>query len=481
MIKTEVAVIGSGIVGSFIFNTLTLNGVKTCLIEKAEDVGLGATKANSGIIHAGYDCQENTLKAKFNVEGNKMYDAIAKRLGEKIVNCGSLVVGDKNSLERLKELETRGKKNGVKNLKILNKKQLLKLEPNLADNIEYGLFAGDAKIISPYHFCISLVEESIINGGILKLNFNTNKITKNDNNEFEISNGKETIVSKYLINCCAEGVNEINKLLGEDEVEIKFTKGEYILLDQSEGSLVSRPIFPLPTNKGKGILVCPTVNKNIFLGPTAVDVKDYDTSVNYDSLSTIKAQVVENVKNINFKKVIKLYAGVRVKTDNDFYLEEGNKNKNYYVISGICSPGLSSAPAIAKYVFENLKNKGLKTKTIKPIKRKPYTNILSLTDEKLNSLIKKDPNYGEVVCRCEVITKGEILEVLNGPIQPLTTDGIKRRLRTTMGRCQGSFCYPKLLKLVATFYNVDEKEINFKGTSSLVTGNIKEGGIYESK
>ena len=481
MIKTEVAIIGSGIVGSFIFNTLTLNGVKSCLIEKAEDVGLGATKANSGIIHAGYDCKENTLKAKFNVEGNKMYEKIAKRLGEKIVKCGSLVVGNKNSLERLKELESRGKKNGVKNLKIVNKQQLLKLEPNLADNIEYGLFAGDAKIISPYHFCISLVEEAIINGGVLKLNFDAKNIVKNRNNEFEISNNAETITAKYLINCCAEGVNEINKLLGEKEIEIKFTKGEYMLLDQSEGSLVSRPIFPLPTSKGKGVLVCPTVNKNIFLGPTAVDVEDYDTSVNYESLSTIKAQVVDNVKSINFKKVIKLYAGVRVKTGDDFYIKESTSTQNYYVISGICSPGLSSAPAIAKYIFEKLKSKGVSSQKIKLVKRKPYTNVLTLNEQKLNNLIKKDPNYGEVICRCEVITKGEILEVLNGPIQPLTTDGIKRRLRTTMGRCQGSFCYPKLLKLVANFYNKDEKEINFKGKSSLVTGNIKEGGIYENK
>ena len=276
-------------------------------------------------------------------------------------------------------------------------------------------------------------------------------------------------------------MRDVNEMIDELAVKAQKALEEYMLLDQSEGNLVSRPIFPLPTSKGKGVLVCPTVNKNIFLGPTAVDVKDYDTSVNYESLSTIKAQVVDNVKNINFKKVIKLYAGVRVKTGDDFYLEESSSTQNYYVISGICSPGLSSAPAIAKYVFEKLKNKGVNTQKIKLFKRKPYTNILSLNEQKLNKLIKKDPNYGEVICRCEVITKGEILEVLNGPIKPLTTDGIKRRLRTTMGRCQGSFCYPKLLKLVANFYNKDEKEINFKGKSSLVTGNIKEGGIYESK
>ena len=480
MIEKEVAIIGSGIVGSFIFNTLTLNGIKCILIEKGEDVAIGATKANSGIIHAGYDCAENTLKAKFNVEGNKMYEEIASRLGEKIVKCGSLVVGDENSLEKLQNLLARGIKNGVKNLKILNKQQLQKLEPNLNENICYGLYAKDAKIISPYHFCISLVEEAIINGGELKLNFNTTKIDY-INNQFILSNNSETIKANYLINACAEGVNIINNLLGEKEVDIRFTKGEYMLLDHSEGSLVSRPIFPLPTEKGKGVLVCPTVHKNIFLGPTAVDIKDYETSVNYESLSTIKSQVVKNVNNINFKKVIKLYAGVRVKTGDDFYIEFSKQKPNYLVISGICSPGLSAAPAIAKYVLNQLILKGLKTKKINAKKRKPYTNILSLNKKQLNTLVQKDANYGDVVCRCEVITKGEILEVLKGPIKNLTTDGIKCRLRTTMGRCQGSFCYPKLLKIVADFYNKHEKEIDFKGTSSLVTSDIKEGGLYEGK
>ena len=480
MIEKEVAIIGSGIVGSFIFNTLTLNGIKCILIEKGEDVAIGTTKANSGIIHAGYDCAENTLKAKFNVEGNKMYEEIASRLGEKIVKCGSLVVGDENSLDKLQNLLARGIKNGVKNLKILNKQQLHKLEPNLNENICYGLYAKDAKIISPYHFCISLVEEAIINGGELKLNFNTTKIDY-INNQFILSNNSETIKANYLINACAEGVNIINNLLGEKEVDIRFTKGEYMLLDHSEGNLVSRPIFPLPTEKGKGVLVCPTVHKNIFLGPTAVDIKDYETSVNYASLSTIKSQVVENVNNINFKKVIKLYAGVRVKTGDDFYIEFSKQKPNYLVISGICSPGLSAAPAIAKYVLNQLITKGLKTKKINAKKRKPYTNILSLNKKQLNTLVQKDANYGDVVCRCEVITKGEILEVLKGPIKNLTTDGIKRRLRTTMGRCQGSFCYPKLLKIVADFYNKHEKEIDFKGTSSLVTSDIKEGGLYESK
>lgn len=474
----SVAIIGGGIVGANIFDLLTINGVKTVLIEKGEDVSLGATKANSGIIHAGYDAMPNTLKAKFNVQGNKMYDAIAKRIGENINHCGSLVISDAKGKAKLEELLNRGKKNGVKGLSILDREHLEKIEPHLNKKIKYGLFAKTAKIISPYHFCIALCEEAIINGGELKLNYDITSVKKEDNH-YIISNGKEEICAEYVINCAGAGLNEVNKLFGEKQVPLKFVKGEYILLDNSEKNLVHRPIFPLPTKKGKGILVCPTIHGNIFLGPTAVDIKEFDTSFSYDSLSTIKSQVVDNVDGINFKKVIKLYAGVRVISGGDFKIEFSTKNKNYCCIAGICSPGLSAAPAIAKYVMQELKYLGLQTQKIKLVKRKPYTNILTMKESNVDKLIKTDANYGEIVCNCEKISKGEILEVLNGPMKVMTTDGVKRRLRTTMGHCQGSFCYPKLVKIMSEFYNVEENEINMRGNTSLVTSNIKEGGLYE--
>jgi len=480
MIKSEVAIIGGGIVGSFIFNTLTLNGISCTLIEKGNDVSLGATKANSGIIHAGYDCKPNTLKAKFNVRGNAMYNKIARRIGEKIVNCGPLVVGGADSLEHLKLLLDQGKQNGVKNLKILNKNQLKKLEPNLSDNIEYALYAKSAKIIAPYHFCISLCEESVLNGGTLLLNFDTQKIVKNKNGYTLYSQNNNVVNCNYLINAAAQNVNVINKMLDDIIIDMQFIKGEYILLDHSEKGLVNRPIFPLPTKLGKGILACPTVKGNIFFGPTAVPTNTYDTSVSYQSLDNIKTQVNNMVNNINYKKTIKLYAGVRVKCGDDFVITQSSINKNYFILAGINSPGLSAAPAIAEYILELLKQKGLAIKKIKAKKRKPYTNILSLNQNKLNKLIKKNSDYGEIICRCELISKGEILEVLSSPIPPTTTDGIKRRLRTTMGRCQGSFCYPKLLEICANYYNCDSSKINFKANSSMVTNDIKVGGIYEN-
>ncbi len=479
MQRTTVVILGAGIVGAFIFNTLIERGVNAILLEKCEDVCLGASKANSGIIHAGYDCIENTLKAKFNVQGNKMFPKIAKRLGEKILHCGSLVVGDKNGLDTLKKLLNRGINNGVKNLKILGKNELHALEPNLNDNICFGLFSPDAKIISPYTFCISLCEEAIINGGKLLLNFDTTSIKKTEN-LYEISNGDETIITEFVINCTAENVNNVNSLINELQVDIKLAKGEYMLFDKREPNFVSRPIFPVPTEKSKGIVACPTTHGNFFLGPTAKDISTFDTTFSYDSINEIKSKTALLVKNLNFKKVIKLYAGVRVKVGDDFVFDFSEKNKGFVTIAGICSPGLSSAPAIAKFVVDKLVNEqNLKTKKVKLKKRKVYTNILKLSPQKLNALIKKNKDYGEIVCNCETLSKGEVLEVLRGPISPLTTDGIKRRLRATMGHCQGSFCYSNLVEIMSEFYNLPAEKIVMRGKKSLVLSDIKEGGIYE--
>ncbi len=474
-----VAVFGAGIVGGCIFDNLVLSGIKSVLVEKENDVSLGATKANSGIIHAGYDAETGTLKAKLNVRGNKLYPALAKRLNEKIVSCGSLVVGREEDLPALKVLLDRGIANGVKNLEILNSEQLKTLEPNLNKDIKYGLFAKDAKIISPYSFCISLVNEGLINGGNLLLNFDTIKIEKENSKYIVESKDGRKFSCNYIINCAGAGVNEIGSLIGENKIDITYKKGEYILQDNSEAHLVNRPIFPLPTKHGKGILACPTVHQNIFFGPTAVEEKTYDTSFSYSSLKDIKEKVVNMVDNINFRKTIKLYAGVRVISGDDFVIEYKNKNPNYIVFAGICSPGLSCAPAIAEDVTKYLIKQGVKTKKIVPKKLNKTPHIVELKEKEQNELIEKNKTYGEIVCHCEKITKGEILDTLKSTPYRLTTDGLKRRLRTTMGHCGGSFCYPKLVKIMADYYKVPEEEIDFKGNSSVVIGEIKEGGIYE--
>ena len=517
MQSRSVCVIGGGIVGAFLFDELSLMGEHPVLVEKGEDVSLGATKANSGILHAGYDCECGTNKAKYNVLGLKMYHETAKRLKEKIINCGSLVVGGKDSRPKLEELLSRGTKNGVKNMSILGRNELLSLEPNLADDIEWGLYAKDACIISPYHFCVSLCEEGVLNGGEIKLNFKPHKIVKlpreivsnlsadtffqqlsklermfeNEYIEdccYVVLSGDDCVICDSVINCAGAGINEVSRLLFEKLFPTKFVKGEYILLDNSEGSLVHRPIFPLPDKNGKGILACPTVHGNVFFGPTATETTADDTAVSSEGLKNIKSHATKLVKNINFRKVIKLYAGVRVKTGDDFELYFSERNKGFVTLAGICSPGLTSAPALAHEVVEYLKrinvvgntDEDLLDPDRKIVRRKPYVRVSELIPDKLDKLIKRNGDYGEIVCNCEKITKGEILELLkNSPISPLTTDGVKRRLRATMGHCQGSFCYGKLAKIMADFYKVDESEIIFRGNSSLVTGDVKTGGLYD--
>ena len=475
--KYSCVIVGGGIVGASIFSLLARNGVSVLLVEKGEDVSLGATKANSGIIHAGYDCAENTLKAKLNVEGNKMYMQEAKRLGEKILPCGSLVVAKQDGLDGINSLFERGIKNGVKQMKILKRDAIKKLVPHIAEDICYALHSKTAKIISPYNFCIAYCEEGILNGGKLLLNTEIKSCKKKDAFTLALTNG-ETVECDFVINCAGSGVNEVSKVMGAEKLDVILTKGEYMLLDKGE-NLTSMPIFPLPTNKGKGILVMPTVSGNTALGPTAIDITDFETSVSQSGVKEIKEKTSQTISNINFRKVIKMYAGVRVKVGDDFYIKFSEKVDNYLFVAGICSPGLSAAPAIANYVKDMLVEKGMVITPKKAIKRKPYTNTKTMCSFALNRLIKKDSSYGRVVCRCENITQGEINEVLNGPISPLTTDGIKRRLRTTMGRCQGSFCYPALLDVVAKKYGVDKKKVKFKGATSVVTSDIKEGGIYE--
>ncbi|MBO4569740.1 MAG: FAD-dependent oxidoreductase [Clostridia bacterium] len=476
----EVGIIGAGIVGAFTFDTLVTNGVKTCLCEAGEDVSLGASKANSAIIHAGYDPIPGSNMARLNVKGNKMYEEVAERLGEKLLKCGSIVVADETGLDGIKELYERGLANGVSGLKILNKEELHALEPNLNDNLCYGLLAKTAKVVSPYNFTISLCEEAIINGGTLKLDYPVDKL-EFKNGGWKVSSGKNSFTCHYLVNCAGAGCDKINELAGAEKLNLTYTLGEYILLDKSEHGLVNRPIFPMPTKLGKGILVAPTVAGNIICGPTAKLIDKYSTRVTSEGVIEIREKTKNLVNGIDFRKAIKLYAGVRVKEGKDFILGFSKLVPNFYITAGICSPGLASAPAIADEILQNLQKCGVKTHKIAIKRRKPYINTQNLTEEEFAALIAKNPKFGKLICRCEGITEGEIEQVLKGVITPLTVEGIKRRLRATMGRCQGSFCLPMIIDIMAKYYKIDPSQVIIRGKTSLVTSRVKEAGIYSQK
>ncbi len=473
----EVAIIGAGIVGASLFSELTRKGVSTVLLEKSSDVSNGSTKANSGIVHAGYDPTPNTLKAKFNIRGSQIFPSICKRLSVPIKQCGTLVVSGESGRASLEELLNRGIENGVSGLRIIEREELHNMEPNLADSIDLGLFAPTGAVISPYLVCIALCEEGVINGGVVKTDFFVNKIESSDFG-FIIGCDREEVSAKFVVNCAGVGANEINALAGAKTYDMHYVKGEYILLDKSQNGFVSRPIFPLPTKAGKGILATPTLHGNVMFGPTAVPCEPDDTSVDAEGIATIKEKVLLSVKQPNYRKTIKLFAGVRVVSGDDFIIDK-KPNSNFYYTVGICSPGLTSAPAIAEYLTQKLLEDGIKTYPHEFVARKPYTNTAQMPRKKLRELIKSDPRFGKIVCRCEKITEGEVIEAINSPLHPRTVDGIKRRVRPTMGRCQGGFCLPKLIKIIAEQSGESLEQVTLHGGDSKILSKASKGGANE--
>lgn len=461
-------IIGAGVVGASIFNALVKSGYNCTIIDKACDVATGASKANSGLIHAGFDAPEGSLKAKLNVMGNKMYPSICKRLGLPLKKIGAMVVG--NDLSVVNTLYNRGINNGVKNLYVLNREQLLQLEPNLADNITCGLFAKDAYIVSPYLFTICLTEEAIINGGQVLLNTQVLKTTK-VNDIYKVTTTFSEYYTKKIVNCAGAGFNTVAKVLNTEPIDLQFRRGEYYVLDSTVGNLVKHTIFPLPSKKGKGILVTPTIDGNILVGPTS-EFSDNSTKTTAEGLQEIKEKSASIVKNVNLKKTIRTFAGIRAISGSDFVIRKSTKDANIVYAGGICSPGLSSAPAIAKMVVELLGytyNPNVKTKQIVP-----YMLLKDLPTAKQNELIAKDKNYGKIVCKCEGISAGDILFALKRPLPVVSTDGIKRRVRAGMGRCQSGFCLDGVINLIAKQNQIDVGAVLKENMgSNHIIGNVR--------
>ena len=462
-------VVGAGVIGASIFNALIKSGHNCLMLDKACDVATGASKANSGLIHAGFDAAEGTLKAKLNVEGNKMYPAICKRLGLPLKKVGAIVVGD--DLQVVNNLYNRGVKNGVKNMQVLNREQLLEQEPNLADGITCGLFAKDAYIVSPYLYTICLTEEAIINGGEVLLNTQIVKVVKKSG-IYKVVTTFGEYYTKKIVNCAGAGFNQVAKVLATEPIDLKFRRGEYYVLDSTEANLVKHTIFPLPSKeKGKGVLVTPTIDGNILVGPTSEFGND-STKTTADGLQEIKAKSASIIKNVNLRKTIRTFAGVRAISGTDFVIRQSKTDSNIVYVGGICSPGLSSAPAIAKMVVKLLGytyNPNIKTKQIEP-----YTLLKDLPLSKQNELIAKDKNYGRIVCKCENISAGDILFALKRPLPVVSTDGIKRRVRAGMGRCQGGFCLDGVISLIAKQNNIVlESVLKENAGSNHIIGNIR--------
>ena len=465
----DVTVIGGGVIGGLILRELTRYKLKVCLLEKHGDVAMGASKANSGIVHAGFDALPGTKKALFNVSGNKMMKGVTEELGVKYINNGALVVAfTDEDIEQLKQLKARGEKNGVEQLEIIERDELRALEPNISPAARAALLAKTSGIVCPYELTVAAIGNAMDNGAELKTSFNAVKIERKDGCYAVFSEKGERVDSKIIINCAVLGGGKIAAAFGDD-LEIRARKGEYILLDRESGDYVSHTLFFTPTEKGKGILVSNTVDGNVILGPTAEDTEDGCTDTSGEGLDTVISKAATLCNKPPFYNAITSFAGVRAySVTHDFVIEFSDNSPDVIHCIGIESPGLTASPAIADYVVNTMLPKLIKADKNTDFcgRRKPDYFFSRLSDEEKNEIINKDPSYGRIVCRCERITEGEILRALRENPRATDIDGVKRRTRAGMGRCQGGFCQPYVCKLISEELGVPLEKVTKKGEGS---------------
>lgn len=462
----DVIIIGAGVSGCAVARELSRYELDICVLEKESDVCEGTSKANSGIVHGGFDAKPGTLKAKLNVLGNQMMDEMAEKLDFPFRRNGAMVVcQSKEEMAVLEELMERGKKNGVEGMEMLSRSQALLLEPNLADTVYAAIHIPSSGIVCPFEMNLAYAENAVQNGVQFHLETEVKQIEKMENG-FRVLTDKGMFETRFLINAAGVYADIFHNMVSREKIHITPRRGEYCLLDKNAGNLVERTIFQIPTPKGKGVLVTPTVHGNLLIGPTAADITDKEgTETTSDGLEEVMKKCTKSVKNIPKRQIITSFAGLRAhEDDGDFIIQEVKDAKGFIDVAGIESPGLSSVPAIGVYVRDIMA--GL-TELCKKKEfyeyRKRITRISELSREEQNGLIQENPAYGQIVCRCEGVTMGEILDAIHRPLGATTLDGIKRRTRAGMGRCQAGFCTPKNMELLAEELHLELKDIRKTG------------------
>ena len=458
----DVAVIGCGITGAAMAYELSKYRLDVAVFEKENDVSEGTTKANSAILHAGYDPRPGTLMAQTNIEGVRLAEEICRDLDVPYKKTGSLVVAfSKEDLPTLQKLYDRGIQNGVPGLALLNTKQALLMEPGLNTGIAGALYAPTAAVVNPWEYALAMAETAVRNGVRIYLSCGVTGIQKTKSG-FMLSTPKGNFETKTIVNAAGLFADTVHEMACIKEFTIRPSKGEYYILDKEEGDRVSSVVFQCPTKKGKGVLVSPTVHGVLIVGPNAQNTDDReDLSSTADALGYVAKKALLSVPGIDFSKSIRNFSGLRAAADrDDFIIAESRSAKGFINLAGIKSPGLSSAPAIAKKAADLLASTGLPLiKKDVFINKRKQTRVNGLSPEAINDLVKKDPGYGRVVCRCETVTEGEIRSALRGPIPPRTLDGVKRRCGAGLGRCQSGFCGPRVLDILASELGVAPKDI----------------------
>lgn len=476
----DVLIIGCGIVGSAAAYELSKYQLSCGIVERYNDVANGATKANSAILHAGFDPKPGTLMARLNVEGIKLAKEICEKLDVERREIPSFVLAfNENDMETVSRLYAQGKENGV-NVEILTKDEALAMEPNLSEEIVGALYSPDSAIVNPWDYALAMAETAVRNGVDLMLENKVTAISRDaSDGHFTVTTDKGTYEARYIINAAGCYSPDINAMVGDTALKAKNMCGQYFVLDKEEGSRVNSVVFTCPDENGKGILVAPTVHGNLIVGPDAFEVADGDTvATDPLTINALKAKGLRSVPSINFRGVIHEYAGVRPNTQFDeFYIKELPSCPHFVSLAGIKSPGLSAAPAIALEAISILKDSGLVlNKKESYCDERHVLRFRKLTEAEKRKAIEKNPLYGRVICRCETVTEGEIVDAIKRPIIPRSVDAIKRRCNAGMGRCQGGFCSPRVHEILARELHVSPLDILMDEQGSyILVGRTKEG------
>lgn len=473
----DIIIIGAGITGSFIAYDLSKKKCSVLVIDRDADVGNGATMANSAIVHAGYDPKPGTLKAKLNVRGNRMYPDICRELGVTYKNCSAFVVAtDSEESEVLDRLAGQAADRNIE-YKDMDGNAARDLEPNLSGAVIRALEFPTTGIIYPWNVAIALMEEAVINGTELRLNEEVTDIDcvsqSNSDAFYRVKTTAGSYEGRYVINAAGVYADKVYSMALKKESDFKITprRGEYYVLDEMAKPVVSRVIYPVPGPNGKGVLVVPTIHNNVLLGPNSLPIEDKEANCNTsEALSYVKSAVSKTVENIPFDKVIRVFAGLRPSGDaGDFVIKESDELKGFVNVACIESPGLASAPAISEYVINEVMKEAFSFADKEEyIRRKPIVYMNELDDEAKNEMIKQNPAYGDIVCRCCQVSRGEIEDAINRPVGATTVKGVKKRVGPGLGRCQGGFCEPLVVDILAKELGKDKAEIRYDSPKSVI-------------
>lgn len=478
----DVIIIGAGVTGCAVARYLSRYQGSALVLERAEDVCCGTSKANSAIIHAGFDAAHGSLMAKMNVQGNRMLPELAKELDFPFRRNSSLVVCmSEEDMPRLRALYENGVKNGVEGLEIVDAQRLHELEPNVSKNAVAALWAPTGGIVCPFNMTIALAENANANGVDFRFNTKVTGFTRGEEG-WTVHTEQGDFQTRYVVNAAGVYADVLHNMVSARKLHITPRRGDYCLLDRQVGGFVSHTVFQLPGKLGKGVLVSPTVHGNIIVGPTAIDIEDRDgTNTTAAGLEELIAKAGISVDNLPIRQTITSFAGLRAHEDHhEFVIGEAEDAPGFVDCAGIESPGLTSAPAIGLSVAELLREKlGLRKKEDFIATRKGLLDPKSLTKEAYQALIRENPAYGQIICRCEQVTEGEIIDAIRRPLGARSLDGVKRRTRAGMGRCQAGFCSPRVLEILARELGVSQAEITKCGGASRLIVGVNKDSLAE--